>query len=36
MVLFSFPADTHWNTKRSAVEFSVGLGEYQGMFESIC
>jgi len=31
MVLFSFPADAHWNTKRNTVEFSVGLGEYQGV-----
>jgi hypothetical protein len=31
MALFSFPADAHWNGPRNAVEFSVGLGEYQGV-----
>jgi hypothetical protein len=30
MVFFSFPHDTRWNPDRSAVEFSVGLGEYGG------
>jgi hypothetical protein len=31
MVLFSFPADAHWNAKRNAIEFGVGLGDYQGV-----
>jgi hypothetical protein len=31
MVLFCFPADAHWNAKRNAVEFGVGLRDYQGI-----
>jgi hypothetical protein len=31
MALFSFPADARWNTKLDAVEFGIGLGEYQGV-----
>jgi hypothetical protein len=29
-MFFSFPPDARWNPERSAVEFSVGLGEYDG------
>jgi len=30
MVFFAFPDDARWDHERSAVEFSVVLGEYQG------
>src|ERR1051325_8648101 len=30
MVFFAFPDDARWDDERSAVEFSVVLGEYQG------
>ena len=30
-MFFSFPEDARWNSDKQAVEFSVGLGEYQGM-----
>jgi hypothetical protein len=26
-----FSPDAHWNPERSAVEFSVGIGEYEGV-----
>ena len=28
---FSFPEDARWNTEREAVEFGVGIGEYEGV-----
>src|SRR3954470_20645984 len=31
MVFFSFPEDARWNGDRDAVEFTVLLGEYQGI-----
>ena len=31
MVLFTFPEDARWNEALSAVEFGVGVGEYQGV-----
>jgi hypothetical protein len=27
----SFPEDARWNAERQAVEFGVGIGEYQGV-----
>jgi hypothetical protein len=30
-MFFRFPPDAHWNPERSAVEFSVGIGEYEGV-----
>ena len=30
-MFFSFPPDARWNPKRDAVEFGVGIGEYQGV-----
>ena len=30
-MLFSFPSDAHWNAKLEAVEFGIGVGEYQGV-----
>jgi hypothetical protein len=29
-MFFRFPPDARWNTERSAVEFSIGVGEYEG------
>jgi hypothetical protein len=29
-MLFSFPHDARWNAERQAVEFGVGIGEYEG------
>lgn len=29
-MFFSFPPEARWNPERSAVEFSIGLGEYDG------
>jgi hypothetical protein len=29
-MFFSFPPDARWNPKRSAVEFGIGVGEYDG------
>jgi hypothetical protein len=29
-MFFSFPPDARWNPERSAVEFSIGVGEYDG------
>jgi len=29
-MFFRFPEDAHWNDDRQAVEFSVGIGEYEG------
>ena len=31
MVFFAFPEDARWNEEREAVEFTVLLGEYQGI-----
>jgi hypothetical protein len=30
-VFFSFPEDARWNPDRQAVEFGVGIGEYEGV-----
>ena len=30
-MFFSFPPDARWNPERSAVEFSIGIGEYEGV-----
>src|ERR1700730_15609625 len=30
-MFFRFPPDAHWNPERSAVEFGVGIGEYEGV-----
>ena len=30
-MFFRFPPDARWNTERSAVEFSIGVGEYEGV-----
>ena len=30
-MFFSFPPDARWNPERSAVEFSIGIGEYDGV-----
>ena len=30
-MFFRFPPDARWNAERSAVEFGVGLGEYEGV-----
>jgi Protein of unknown function (DUF1488) len=30
-MFFSFPEDVSWNAQREAVEFGVGIGEYEGM-----
>lgn len=30
-MFFSFPEDARWNAEREAVEFSVGIGEYEGV-----
>ena len=31
MVLFIFPENARWNPERSAVEFDVSVGEYEGV-----
>jgi hypothetical protein len=31
MVLFTFPENARWNPERSAVEFDVSVGEYEGV-----
>ena len=31
MPFFTFPDDARWNEERAAVEFSVALGEYEGV-----
>ena len=31
MLFFSFPEDARWNSDKQAVEFSVGVGEYEGI-----
>ena len=31
MALFAFPEDARWSEEQGAVEFSVVLGEYQGI-----
>jgi hypothetical protein len=30
-MFFSFPPDARWNLERSTVEFSIGIGEYEGV-----
>jgi hypothetical protein len=30
-MFFSFPEDTRWNPELRAVEFGVGIGEYEGV-----
>ena len=30
-MLFRFPENARWNTERQAVEFGVGIGEYEGV-----
>jgi hypothetical protein len=30
-MFFCFPPDAHWNPQRSAVEFGIGIGEYDGV-----
>src|ERR1700726_929418 len=30
-MFFRFPPDAHWNPERSAVEFGIGIGEYEGV-----
>src|SRR5579862_1272075 len=29
-MFFQFPPDARWNPERSAVEFGIGIGEYDG------
>jgi hypothetical protein len=30
-MFFRFPPDARWNADRAAVEFSIGIGEYDGV-----
>jgi hypothetical protein len=30
-VFFRFPEDARWNSDRQAVEFGIGVGEYEGV-----
>jgi hypothetical protein len=30
-MFFTFPPDGHWNPETQAIEFSVGIGAYQGV-----
>ena len=30
-MFFTFPEDARWNAEREAVEFGVGIGEYEGV-----
>src|SRR3954454_14049339 len=30
-MFFRFPEDAQWNAERDAVEFAVGIGEYEGV-----
>ena len=30
-MFFSFPEDARWNPERQAIEFGVGVGEYEGV-----
>ncbi|MEA2961078.1 MAG: hypothetical protein QOI46_1176, partial [Alphaproteobacteria bacterium] len=30
-MFFRFPPDARWNPDRVAVEFSIGVGEYEGV-----
>ena len=30
-MFFRFPADARWNPDRAAVEFGIGVGEYEGV-----
>src|SRR4051812_47240282 len=30
-MFFRFPPDSRWNAERSAVEFGIGAGEYEGV-----
>jgi hypothetical protein len=31
LMFFRFPPDARWNPERSTVEFSIGVGEYEGV-----
>jgi Protein of unknown function (DUF1488) len=30
-MFFRFPPDARWNSERAAVEFGIGVGEYEGV-----
>ena len=30
-MFFTFPQDARWNAERQAVEFGIGIGEYEGV-----
>jgi hypothetical protein len=30
-MFFHFPPDARWNSERAAVEFGIGVGEYEGV-----
>ena len=30
-MFFTFPEDAHWNAETQTIEFSVGIGEYEGV-----
>lgn len=30
-MFFCFPPDARWNPEQSTVEFSIGIGEYEGV-----
>src|SRR5437588_10016939 len=30
-MFFSFPPDARWNAEQAAVEFGIGIGEYEGV-----
>jgi Protein of unknown function (DUF1488) len=30
-MFFRFPPDANWNSERAAVEFGIGVGEYEGV-----
>jgi hypothetical protein len=30
-MFFRFPPDARWNSERTAVEFGIGVGEYEGV-----
>ena len=30
-MFFRFPLDARWNADRNAIEFSIGIGEYEGV-----
>jgi hypothetical protein len=33
-MFFRFPPDARWNLDRNAVEFGIGVGEYEGVVRS--